>query len=133
MKKYIASISVLTLCAAAVIALPVPSRAQDNANMAAAETPAKKSDLIVYKGTVKSVDAAAKTITVGDQTFTLGADAKLTKDGQAMKLDDIKAGDEVRGHYKKTEDGKLEAISVHEGQAAHHKKKDAGADAGAGQ
>ena len=112
--------------------MPAPSCAQDN--MPAAETPAKKSDLIVYKGTVKSVDEEAKTITVGDQTFSLGAEAKLTKDGQAVKLADIKAGDEVHGHYKKTEDGKLEAISVHDGpMAAHHKKKDAAADAGAGQ
>lgn len=130
MKKYIRSISVLTVCAAALIAVP-SLRAEDNANMAA-DAPAKKSDLIAYKGSVKSVDADAKTITVDDLTLKIGADAKLTKDGQAVKLADIKAGDEVRGHYKKTDDGKLEAISIHEGQAAtHHKKKDAAAGAGA--
>src|SRR4051812_41731231 len=109
MKKYIASISALTFCAAVMIAVPA-LRAEDNTM--AAEAPAKKSDLIAYKGEVKSVDAAAGTITVGDLTLKLASDAKLTKDGQAMKLADIKTGDEIRGHYKKTDDGKLEAISV---------------------
>jgi len=130
MKKYISSISVLTLCAVAVVAVPA-LRAQDQPKMAA-EAPAKKSDLIAYKGAVKAVDAGAKTITVDELTLNIGSDAKLTKDGQAMKLADVKVGDDVRGHYKKTDDGKLEAISIHEGQAAHHKKKDgAAADGGA--
>jgi len=118
----------LTLCAAAMIA--VPTLRADETNMGAADAPAKKSDKsdqVAYKGTVKAVDPAAETITVGDLTLKLAAEAKLTKDGQAMKFTDIKEGDEVRGHYKKTDDGKLEAISVHEGQAAHHKKKDGAA------
>src|SRR4051812_27572637 len=113
MKKYIASISVLTLCAAAVIAVPTLSRAGDQANMGA-ETP-KKADMVVYKGDVKSVDADAKTVTVGDLTLKISSDTKLTKDGQATTLADIKAGDSIHGHYRKADDGTLQAVSVHEG------------------
>ena len=67
--------------------------------------------MLILRGKVTGVDAAAKTSTVkgtmkSGQTrefaFTVGDEAKVTIRGTAGKLDEIKAGDSVRVAYIKT-------------------------------
>jgi hypothetical protein len=120
MKKHIARLSMLTLCAAAILAVPALSCAQDNANAPAAagqSPPARKhnampSDTLQFHGTLSAVDTNAMTLTVGKSTFDMTSETIITKDGKPAVLADGVAGGQVRGAYKKNEDGKLDAVTV---------------------
>lgn len=117
MKKYIARIMVLSLLATAMIALPVAARAQDaNTNEPPHQTMTpKKHNTIPFRGKVAAMDTQAMTLTVGNRTFQITADTKISRDGQPATLSDGVEGEPVRGTYKKTEAGKLEALSVYFG------------------
>jgi hypothetical protein len=117
MKKYIAKITVLSLLATGMVVLPVAARAQDantNASPNQTMTP-KRHNTIPFHGKVDAVDTKAMTLTVGSRTFQITPDTKISKDGQPATLSDGVAGEPVRGTYKKTEAGKLDALSVHFG------------------
>ena len=122
----------ISLFAAAIVAAPAMSYAQDaatNAPAAAADqtAPAKpKKQGLVFRGTVSAIDTNAMTLTVKARTFAITSDTKITKDGQPATLGDGVVGEPVAGAYKKGEDGKLNAVTVHFGAK---KKKDASAPA----
>jgi hypothetical protein len=143
MKKHIAKLSMLTLCAAAVLAVPALSRAQDTTNTpaaaamppAAATPPAAtptppvkkhsaKSTTQPFHGTLTAVDTNAMTLTVESRTFDMTSETTVTKDGKPAVLADGVVGDLVRGSYKKDADGKLSAITIHFGG----KKKESAAN-----
>jgi hypothetical protein len=129
MKKNLAKISLLTLIAAAIIAVPVATPAQDaGTNAPAADAPVKKAkkakNSLVFRGAASAVDTNAMTLTVGQRTFDVTADTKITKDGQPAVLGDINVGEMVGGAYKKGTDGKLSATTIRIGLK---KKKDASA------
>jgi hypothetical protein len=131
MKNNLAKISLLTLLAAAIIAVPVATSAQDNNAGAKSETApakAKKKDSLVFRGAVKTVDATAMTFTVGERTFNVTSETKITKNGQPAVLSDVTAGETVAGAYKKGADGKLNATTVKIGAKGEGKgkKKDTG-------
>jgi hypothetical protein len=115
MKK---SIALYTIVAAALIASPAVIRAQDTAtnNSPAATAPAKKKGILAAHGKVTAVDAAAMTITVKEQTFNVTSATKITKDGLATTLADIKVDDAVRITYKKDGSGKLNATVIRVGE-----------------
>ena len=87
MKMHITKISVLTLCAAAVLAVPALTRAQDTTTNAPAAAPAatpvappaapgqttqpklKKLGTLPFHGDLVSVDTNAMTFVVGKRTF----------------------------------------------------------------
>ena len=110
MKKQIALFSIVI---AALIALPAITRAQD-----AGAPPAgtKKPHGSMFSGKVSAVDAAAMTVTVtgktGDTTYTITADTKITKDGQAATLADVAVGQAVSGAFKKDSAGKMTASTL---------------------
>ncbi len=131
MKKHIAKLSMLTLCASAILAVPALSRAQDttNAPVAAAQTPpARKHSAtpatLLFHGTLTAVDTNAMTLTVEKRTFSMTSETIITKDGKPAVLADGVAGEQVRGAYKKNEDGKLDAVTVRFGGATEGKKKE---------
>lgn len=68
-----------------------------------------------HVGTVKAVDAAAGTLTVsekdGEVTVSVGEKTAIKKGQKNVRLNDLKAGDEVIIRYV-TEDGKDVARSV---------------------
>jgi hypothetical protein len=123
MKKHIAKLSMLTLCAAAILAVPALSRAQDttNAPVAAAQTPPVKkhsataSSTLPFHGTLTAVDTNTMTLTVEKRTFDMTSDTTITKDGKPAVLADGVVGEPVRGAYKKNAEGKLDAVTVHFG------------------
>jgi hypothetical protein len=121
MKKQIVKLT-LSLFATAIIAAPVISCAQDtstNTPAAPAQTaPAKpkKHEGLVFHGAVSAVDTKAMTLTVGKRTFEVTSATKITKNGQPATLSDIAVGDQVGGAYKKTDDGKLTATTIHDGK-----------------
>lgn len=68
------------------------------------------------RGKVESVNAAAKTVTVGTRTFHVTDKTRIAKDGVPGKFEDIKAGEPIRGSLRQTEDGKLTAQTINLGQ-----------------
>lgn len=131
MKKHIAKLSMLTLCAAAILAVPALSRAQatTNAPAAAAQTPpAKKHSAspatLLFHGSLTAVDTNAMTLTVEKRTFNMTSDTIITKDSKPAVLADGVVGGQVRGAYKKNADGKLDAVTVHFGGSAEGKNKE---------
>lgn len=128
MKKHIIKLT-LSLFATAIIAAPMLSRAQDNGtNPPAAPgqtepVKPKKHEGLVFRGTVSAVDTNAMTLTVGKRTFEVTSDTKITKNGQPAILSDIATGDKVGGAYKKTDDGKLAATTIHDGKKPNEEPK----------
>jgi len=122
MKNHISKIMVLSLSAAALLLMPVLTRAQDandkNTPSTSDQTtnpkPAKHG-IIPFHGKIDTVDTSAMTLKVGARTFEITADTKIFNNGEPATLSDGKAGEPVRGTYKKTEAGKLEAVTVHFG------------------
>ena len=119
MTRKIAKITTLSLFAVAVVAMPVLSRAQDNNAPAAPNQTApakpKKHNNPPFHGKLSAVDTNAKTLTVGALTLQVTPDTKITKDGQPATLSDGVVGQPVSGSYKKTDDGKRDAVTVHFG------------------
>ena len=127
MEKNIYKIAVLSLLAAALVAMPALSRAEGastNAPASSDQTPAKpkKHEGLVFRGTVSAIDAKAMTLTVETRTFAITADTKIIKDGKSATLADGVVGELVSGAYKKTDDGKLNATSVHFGAKVEKKE-----------
>jgi hypothetical protein len=77
--------------------------------------PASKSRVIPFRGTLKSCNASAGTITVGTRTFTCTRETKIYREGKLTALTASKVGETVTGSYRKAEDGKLMAASVYLG------------------
>ena len=131
MKMHIAKLSMLTLCAAAILAVPALSRAQDTTNTpAAAQTPPVKKHIasspasLTFRGTLTAVDTNAMMLTVEKRTFDMTSETTITKDGKPAVLADGVVGEPVRGAYKKNTDGKLDAVTVHFGGSTDGKKKE---------
>ena len=138
MKKHIAKLSMLTLCAAAILVVPASSRAQatntapaavpaaapavapvaaQHHAAAAAQTPPVKKHTaapatLPFRGTLTTVDTNAMTLTVGKRTFNMTSETVVTKDDKPAVLADGVAGEPVRGSYKKNADGKLDAVTI---------------------
>ena len=118
MTKNISKITVLGLFAAALVALPVLSHAANPIAPASPDqtAPAKPNKHgIPFHGKLAAVDTKAMTLTVGKLTLQVASDTKITKDGQPATLTDGAVGEPVSGAYTKTEDGKLNAVSIHFG------------------
>lgn len=91
-----------------------PAPASKNVETESAR-PANKSRVIPFRGSLKSCNASAGTITVGTRTFTCTRETKIFREGKPTALTDSKVGETVTGSYRKAEDGKLMAASVYLG------------------
>ena len=114
MKKMLFNITAVTFVAAAVIATPTVSRADDTTT---AKTKEKSAGDKFY-GPVTAVDTNAMTFVVGDQTFTVTSKSELTKSEKPATLADAVVGEPARGSYTKGTDGKLEITKVRFGKKA---------------
>jgi hypothetical protein len=151
MKKHIAKLSMLTLCAAAILVVPASSRAQATNNApaavpaaapdvapvaalattpAAVQTPPVKKHIaaapatLPFRGTLTAVDTNAMTLTVGKRMFNMTSETTVTRDDKPAVLADGVAGEPVRGSYKKNAEGKLDAVTIRFGGAAGATKKE---------
>jgi hypothetical protein len=124
MKKQILKTMLFTLVAAALVTVPAISRADDSTNAPAVKT-SKKSML---HGKADAVDTAAMTLTVGTQVVNVTSATKITKDNKPATLEEVMVGDAVSVSYKKGDDGKLNATSIHDGLMSSKKKKKAASD-----
>lgn len=115
MTKSMLKLSLAALLAVTVVGTPVCVRAQStNAPEKKAKhtSEASKHSTLPFHGKLKAVDNTAKTISVGEQTLEITSETKIMKGGKPATLTDGVIGDEVSGAYKKSEDGKLTAVSV---------------------
>ena len=112
MTKTILTLSILSLLAIAVRALPGQVSAQAIDKPAAQKVESRKPGATPFHGKLKAVDIAARTITVGERTIQITSDTKIFKAGQPAALEDGVVGEEVGGAYRKTADGKLDATMV---------------------
>ena len=104
--------TLLAVMAAALIAAPAITRAQDSTNAPAAQTPAPKKHSNTLHGKVAAADATAMTFTVGETTLNVTSATKITKEGNPAVFADITVGQTVSCAYKKDDAGKLNATSV---------------------
>jgi hypothetical protein len=126
MTKNISKITVLSFFAVALVAMPALLRAEGtstNAPASSDQTPAKpKHGNLPFHGNLSAVDTKAMTLTVGTLTLQVTSDTMITRDGKSATLADGVVGELVSGAYKKTNDGKLNATSVHFGAKAEKKE-----------
>ena len=130
-------LGIVTISLLAAMAAMSPSRgfAQEKPNekTSAAEKKSqpkgeKKEGRGPFHGKLAAVDKKAKTITVGERTFQITSDSKLSKGGKPATLDDAVVGEEVSGNYQKSDDDKLNARTVRFGpKPGDENKKAAGA------
>jgi hypothetical protein len=134
MKKTILKVTIGALFAAALIAAPGISRAQDtnapalapSTGMAATNSTGKvkkQRTSLVDSGKVSAVDTNAMTLTVGKHTFDVTSETKITKNGQPAVLSDIAMDDKVGVAYKKSEGGKLDATTINDGKKSGDEMK----------
>ena len=126
MTKNISKITVLSLFAAALVAMPMVSRAEGtNAPAATNQTTQpkpKKHESLVFSGIVSAVNTNAMTLTVSKHIFDITSATKITKNGQPATLSGVAVGDKVGIAYKKTADGKLTATTVNDGKKSGDEK-----------
>jgi hypothetical protein len=83
----------------------------------------KQAGQVPFRGKLVAVDRQAKTIKVGERTFQITSESKLSKAGKPATLDDAVVGDEVGGSYQKNADGTLSAKLVRFGSKAEGETK----------
>ena len=134
MKKSIVRVVMFGLVAAAIAIAPTQGFAQEKKKKDSSENKEepkgekKKSGGTPFRGKVDAVDKKAKTVKVGERTFQVTADTRITKAGKPATLDDATVGEEVGGSYKEV-DGKNVLNSIRfgprpEGEAKGGEKKD---------
>ena len=118
MKGPVLKLAVLSLLGLAVAGAPVLARAQttNDAKPAAEKMGTskaeKKTGAIPFNGKVAVIDKKARTFKVGERTFIVTPETRMTRNGQPAQFDDAAVGDEVGGNYKVGEGGKLEIQTV---------------------
>src|SRR4051812_37532506 len=125
MKKAILKMKTIGAVAIAAIAVTTTSCAADTSTNKTAASPAmapapaasETEGPAKFYGPVSAVDAAAKTLTVGDQTYTVTGESQVTKDGKPATLADAVVGEPARGSFTKSKDGKLEVTKLRFGKA----------------
>ena len=111
MKKTILKFTAISLFAATMVAAPLNLRAQETTT----NVPAHKHtqhDHSVFNGKLSAIDKNAQTLKVGERTFEITSETKITKAGKPATLSDGVVGEPVAGAYKKSEDGKMVATSI---------------------
>jgi hypothetical protein len=82
-----------------------------------ADKPAEKKEVaasraIPFRGKIASVDKQANTVKVGERTFQINSDTKITKAGKAATLDAASIGEDVGGSYREGTDKRLNVVSL---------------------
>jgi len=131
MTKSITTLAFAGLLAAVIAGAPVSGRAEDKPAAGKKEQAAgeKKKRAMPFNGKISAVDKTAKTIKVGERTFQITSETKISKAGKPATFDDAVVGEKVGGAYRNTEDGKMAVTTVRfgpkaEGEAAPRKKKE---------
>jgi hypothetical protein len=130
MTKTISRFALASLLAAFTLGVVAQLPAQEKKEGKKEESPAapakqKKRDTAPFRGKIDAVDKTAKTIKVGERTFQVTSTTRIMKAGKPATLDDATVGEEVGGQYKKTEDGKLELVTLRIGPRPERPEREA--------
>ena len=135
MTKSIAKLTFVGLLAVAIVGTPARLSAEDKpaAEKKESAKDERKPRATPFTGKLTAVDKTAKTITVGERTFQITSETRIYKAGKPGTLDDAVVGEIVGGAARKTDDGKMAAVSVRfgpkpEGEVIRKKKKEAVAE-----
>ena len=128
MKKTILKLAAITLLGAAILTVPAMSRAADQTSTNAPAATTDKAGPRKFNGDVTAVDTNAMTFTVGDQTFNVTSDSRLSKKGKPATLSDAVVGEPARGSYTTGSDGKLDVARARFGKGGGGKKKNKSED-----
>jgi hypothetical protein len=121
------------LASAVFISAPFHASAQEGKPKAEGKEKGKgeekaKRDVYPFRGTVKTTDKTAMTITLAgkekDRVVTVTSETRIAKEGKPATFGDIATGEMVRGQVKKTPEGKENAVSVYLGQPPEKKGGD---------
>jgi hypothetical protein len=119
MNKHVLQLAILGMLAITLTANPTSLRAQSgDMSVAEKESKPKKPHLVPFHGKVKAVDNAAKTVSVGDRTFQVTSETKISRDDKPALLADGVVDEPVTGAYRTTEDGKMSATTINFGKKA---------------
>jgi hypothetical protein len=102
-----------TMIASPSFAADAPAKDQQDKKQ-----PAEGTAPLKFYGPVTKVDKDAKTFTVGENTYVVASESKLTKDDKDVTLSDSFVGEPARGSYVKTIDGKNQITKVRFGKKA---------------
>jgi len=119
MNKKLTRMLGIGLMALAIAGLQINLQAQGAEGSASKEKAAKANKTLPFNGTLKAVDKAAGTVTVGNRTFKLTAETKYLQGG----IDQAKIGEKVGGSYWKSDDGTLTVNSIRFGPKPDKKEK----------
>jgi hypothetical protein len=106
MKKLINTLAAITM-AVAVAGLPLTTFAQ-NQSPEAREKAAAKKGTGPFNGKINAVDARAGTVTVGNRTFKVTSETKVTNGSLAS----ANVGDKSGGAFRTADDGSLIATTI---------------------
>ena len=121
MKKSFIQKTITGLLAVALVGIAFQARAEDKKTDAKTNAPSAKAEVVKHDrlpfgGTLSAVDKTAMTVTVkkkeAEKTFQVTSTTKITKAGKPATLNDAVVGEECGVSFKKTADGKLEALSL---------------------
>ena len=113
MKKSLYRLSLFAVIATALALSPARSFAQEKKDEKAPAPKAENANRpLPFRGKVDAIDKTAKTVKVGERVFHVTAETRIMKNEKPAKLDDAAVGEEVRISYRKTDDGKLNAVSL---------------------
>lgn len=122
MIKTIGKVTLVGLLAAMAMGMPARSWAQDppkkNAKTAAKPAAPPKAKTTSFTGKLAAADKVAKTLTLDEKAkrvLDVTSETIITKNGKPATFDDAVLGEEIHGTFKKTEDGKLIAVTVNYG------------------
>ena len=94
-----------------------PAGASGKAEKAAKSEKAEKAEkknqrYVPFHGKVDVLDKAAGTVKVGERTFHITPETKITKAGKAATFQEATVGEEVGGAFQQVESGRLELTSL---------------------
>jgi hypothetical protein len=117
MRPKITNLALIGLSALLAFGLTTQLPAQEKKEGEKSEAPSApeakpKRDTAPFRGRVVEVNKTDMTIKVGQRTFQMTSSTRITKAGKPATFDEIAVGDMVAGQYKKTEEGRLELLSV---------------------
>ncbi len=119
MKTSVLRITALSLVAIVMLAAPAALRAAESTyapaggQEAASKHKRPEHTTVPFHGKLTAVNTNAMTITVGDRTFEITSETKITKDNVPANLADGVLGEMVGGAFRKGADGKLTATMIH--------------------
>ena len=100
---------------------PLITRAADDqptgkpAPAPAADETKKKPGHVPFHGKVTAIDKQKMAVSLEERVFIVTSETKITKANKPATFGDVTVGEEIRGSYRKTEDGKMNLLSLYIG------------------